>query len=143
MIKQVNVFVENRQGRVCDVIEILAQKGVNILTLSIADTTDYGVMRLIVDKPYTAQKAISEAGFIAKVTHVIAVKVDHTPGEPAKLLKVLKDCGQSVAYLYAFCVKNGDEPIIVIRPTHREPALKALADAGIETITIEQELSEE
>ena len=84
MIKQVNVFVENRQGRVCDVIEILAQKGVNILTLSIADTTDYGVMRLIVDKPYTAQKAISEAGFIAKVTHVIAVKVDHTPGELAK-----------------------------------------------------------
>lgn len=139
MIKQVNVFVENRQGRVCDVIEVLAREGINILTLSIADTTDYGVMRLIVDKPYSAQKAIMAAGFIAKVTHVIAVAVDHTPGELAKLLKILRDCGQSVEYLYAFCVEKGNEPIIVIRPTHREPAVKALEANDINLITIEQE----
>lgn len=138
-IKQLSVFVENKHGRACDIMETLSENGINILTLSIADTTDFGIMRLIVDKPTLAQKVISEAGVIVKTTRVIAVPVDHTPGELTKILQILRDNDLSVEYLYAFCVEEHSNPIIVLRPTHREPALKALIAAGIEPITIEQE----
>ena len=138
-IIQLSVFVENKHGRACDIMEILSANGINILTLSIADTTDFGVMRLIVDKPELAKKVITEAGVICRTTRVIAVPVDHTPGELTKLLKILKDADLSVEYLYAFCVEEHSKPIIVLRPTRREPALKALIAAGIEPVTIEQE----
>lgn len=138
-IKQLSVFVENKHGSACDIMEILSNNGINIYTLSIADTTDFGVMRLIVDKPTLAQKVISEAGVIVKTTRVIAVPVDHTPGELTKILKILKEHDLSVEYLYAFCVEEQNEPIIVLRPTHREPAVKALIAHGINPVTIEQE----
>ena len=138
-IIQLSVFVENKHGRACDIMEILSANNINILTLSIADTTDFGVMRLIVDKPELAKKVITEAGVICRTTRVIAVPVDHTPGELTKLLQILKDADLSVEYLYAFCVEEHNKPIIVLRPTHREPALKALIAAGIEPVTIEQD----
>ncbi len=138
-IKQLSVFVENKHGRACDIMETLSENGINIHTLSIADTTDFGIMRLIVDKPTLAQKVISEAGVIVKTTRVIAVPVDHTPGELTKILQILRENDLSVEYLYAFCVEEHNKPIIVLRPTHREPALKALIAAGIEPVTIEQE----
>ncbi len=138
-IKQLSVFVENKHGSACDIMEILSANSINILTLSIADTTDFGIMRLIVDKPALAEKVIRDAGVVCRTTRVIAVAVDHTPGELTKILQVLKCADLSVEYLYAFCVEEHSKPIIVLRPTHREPALKALTVAGFEIITIDQE----
>ncbi|MBR3995323.1 MAG: acetolactate synthase [Clostridia bacterium] len=114
-IKQLSVFVENKFGRVSDICNVLAENHINMSALSIADTSEFGVARIIVDKPEEAKKVLSQSGVIVKVTDVIGVAIDDKPGGLAAVLDLLKEGKVSVEYMYAFLPKMRDHAMVVMK----------------------------
>ena len=114
-LKQLSIFVENKHGRLAEITGLLTKHEIDIRALSIADTTDYGILRLIVDKPDKAKKALQEEGFTVSLTNVIAVAIDDTPGALANVVKVLCDHEIGIEYVYAFlnqiCSKGMSEHV--------------------------------
>ena len=138
-MKQLSVFVENRPGRVADVIEILAANKINIRALSIADTEEFGVMRLVVDRPTLAQEKIAESGVIVRVNQVLSLPIPDVPGGLSHVLNLLRDGNVSIEYLYAFCMKEQDNALVVLRADDPSHAKAVLAADGILPFEIEQE----
>lgn len=138
-MKQLSVFVENQPGRVADIIEILAQNNINIRALSIADTEEFGVMRLVVDQPTLAQEKIAETGVIVRVNHVLSIPIPDVPGGLSHVLNILREGGVSIEYLYAFCMKEQDNALVVLRVDDRSRADEVLAAHGLEPFELEQE----
>lgn len=129
-VKQISVFLENKSGRLVEVSRILASHGVNIRALSIAETADYGVLRLIVNDPDLAQARLREAGFAVSETDVIAVEIPDVPGGLGKALEPLQDASVNVEYLYSFVEKSGESAIVVFRVEDTDGAIKALEKSG-------------
>ena len=115
LIKQISVFVENKQGRLHMLTEVLAKEGIDLKAMTIADTTDFGIMRCIVADPEKTLKVIQENNFTATITEVIAVEVPDVPGGLSTILKLLDDSGISVEYLYSFVRKHKDNALIIFR----------------------------
>ena len=134
-LKQLTVFVENKQGSLVDITDTLATNNVNLRALSIADTQDFGLLRLIVNDNDTASAALQEKGYILKITEVIGVKIGDQPGKLSKALSVLAEAGVNVEYLYAFMARTERHAYVVLRPTDNAAAEKALEDAGFHLIT--------
>lgn len=134
MVKQLSVFLENKEGRLADVTRALAESGINIRALSIADTTDFGILRLIVDDPEWANKVLSQSGFTVSIREVLAVGVPDKPGGLASVTECLYAAGVVVEYMYAFLGKNGDHALVLLKVSDSEKALKALAAGNIEVI---------
>ncbi len=130
LIKQISVFVENKEGRLAEITETIAKAGVDIRALSIADTTDFGILRLIVDKPQETEKVLKDAGFTVSVTNVIAVGIDDVPGGFAKPMRVLADAHIDVEYMYAFISRDTKKAYVILRVNDNDTAIKALEDAG-------------
>ena len=105
IIKQLSIFVENKQGRLAYITEILSNAGANIRALSIADTTDFGILRLIVDKPDEAAAKLKQSGITVSVTNVIAIGIDDVPGAFSKPMKILADAGASESYICTLLLK--------------------------------------
>ncbi len=137
-VSQITVFLENKQGRLADVTEALAEHDVNIRAASIADTIDYGLLRLIVSDPVRARQALMERGFTASETEVLAVEVEDRPGGLAKIIRCLADQGVNIEYLYAFVGKSGENAIVVLRSEDTESARTRLVDAGMTLLSGEQ-----
>jgi hypothetical protein len=137
-IKQISVFLENRKGRLWEALDTLAAAKINIRTLSIADTSEFGILRLIVPDPDKAAKALEKANFTVRENNVIAVGVPDRPGGLASVLKVLSDADINVEYLYAFAEKNGDHAVVVIRTEKNDAGIKALKEAGVAILTPKQ-----
>ena len=135
MLKQLTVFVENKQGTLVDITDTLATNGVNLRALSIADTQDFGLLRLIVNDNETAASALQEKGYILKITDVIGVKIGDQPGKLSKALSVLAETGVNVEYLYAFMARTQKHAYVVLRPTDNAAAEKALEENGFHLIT--------
>ena len=131
MVKQVSVFLENANGRLFEVSNTLAKKGININGISLADTTDFGILRLIVNDPYETVKILKESSFVVELTEVIAMRVADKPGAMAQAFQLLNDAGVSVEYLYAVNKEKGESAILVLRTEEHETACKVLADGGI------------
>ena len=123
-MKQLSVFIENRHGRLGDVLDVIKESNVNILSLSLADTTEYGLLRLIVDKPENAKDALSKAGFSAMLTDVVIIKIPHTPGSLQNMLKIVVEKEINVEYMYGLTTE-GDEASIVIKTNDLEKACEA------------------
>ena len=134
-LKQLTVFVENKQGTLVDITDTLATNGVNLRALSIADTQDFGLLRLIVNDNDTAATALKEKGYVLKVTEVVGVKIGDQPGKLSKALSVLAEAGVNVEYLYAFMARTERHAYVVIRPTDNAAAENALEAAGFHLIT--------
>ena len=130
-IKQLSIFVENKHGRLEAIIDALGKNGVNISALSIADTTDFGILRLIVDDTEKAKKTINDIGVIAKVTDVIAVYIDDRTGGLASVLKVVSDGGVSIEYMYAFLGRTEGKALMVLKADDEAKAEKILTENGI------------
>ena len=130
-IKQVSIFIENKAGKMAEVLDILAKNNIDISALSIADTEDYGILRLIVDSPDKACDILKENGFIVKLTDVLAVAIEDKPGALSKPLVALKDKDIEISYLYAFVAKNTDNAIVVIKSSDPENAAKTLEEHSI------------
>lgn len=130
-VKQLSVFLENRPGTLAELTAVLAGKGVNLRALSIADTQDFGVVRIITADPLSALAELSAEGYICKLSDVLAVSVDDQAGALDKILQVLDDAGTSVEYLYASLSPEAGRAFLIIRVRDTEAAEAALAAAGI------------
>ncbi|HSO25163.1 MAG TPA: ACT domain-containing protein [Methanobacteriaceae archaeon] len=136
-LKQISVFLENKEGRLKKAISILSQASINIRALSIADTSEFGILRLIVPEPELAQEKLEENNFVVKVNEVIAVEVPDKPGGLDSILTILYNAKINVEYLYAFVEKNEDKAIVVIRTENIDEGIKALEDSDINVMSAE------
>ncbi len=137
-IKQLSIFVENKHGRLEAIIDALGKNGVNISALSIADTTDFGILRLIVDDTEKAKKTLNEIGVIAKVTDVIAVYIDDRTGGLASVLKVVSNGGVSIEYMYAFLGRTEGKALMVLKADDEVKTEKILTENGIKLAASEE-----
>jgi hypothetical protein len=132
--EQISIFLENKSGRLAEVTGILAEAGVNIRALSLADTSDFGVLRLIVDNNPKAKEALKTHGFTVGKTNVIAVEVPDRPGGLHNILEVLRKGKVNVEYMYAFVRQSGDNAIMIFRFDNTDEAMKLLDQNGVKMI---------
>ena len=130
-IKQLSVFIENKAGRLSEILNVLSENNINISAMSIAETTDFGVLRMIVDDPDAAKAKLRESGVMVKTTDVIGMVLDDTPGAMAKAITLLSENDIMVEYSYAFLSSNNKSALIVVRTNLPEKTEKVLLDAGI------------
>ena len=128
-VEQIAVFLENKSGRLAEITGILAGNEINIRALSVADTADFGILRLIVDKVDLAQKVLKKSGFTVGKTNVIAVEVPDRTGGLAGVLKVVEAAGLNVEYMYAFVNKSGENAVLIFRFDDMDKAIDALQKA--------------
>ena len=133
VISQLSVFLENKSGRLAEVLEVLGNEDLRITALSVADTNEFGILRLIVSDTDKARVALREHNFTVNVTEVISVMVPDQARHYAKVLKVLSDINISVEYTYGF--PHGKEAVIVLRCSNNEEAVKALENKNIELLS--------
>ena len=134
-IKQLTVFVENKQGTVVSVTETLSKHNINLRALSIAETQDFGILRLIVNDEETAEKILKEEGYLIKITDVVGVKIGDEAGKLSEALKVLDDNKINMEYLYAFMARTEKHAYVVIRVEDNTAAEAVLTDAGFKLVT--------
>lgn len=133
-VEQISIFLENQSGRLAEVTGILADAGVNIRALSLADTSDFGVLRLLVDDNEKAKAALKEKGFTVGKTNVVAVAVPDQPGGLHKILDGLRRGGVNVEYMYAFVRQSGRNAVMIFRFDNTDEALRVLGEAGISVL---------
>lgn len=131
LIKQLSVFVENKPGRLAAVIEALGNNGINMSALSLADTSEYGILRVIVDNPEAASELLKKIGVVVKITTVLAVPMDDTPGGLSKILDIFLKNEINVDYMYAFVGKAANKAVMVVKVSDVKKAEDALQNAGI------------
>ena len=134
-IKQLTVFVENRQGRVVSITKSLSANNINLRALSIAETEDFGILRLIVNDQETAMKTLSNEGYLIKETDVVGVKISDEPGKLTAALEVLDNEKINVEYLYAFMARTERHAYVVLRVEDNMAAENALVAAGFKLVT--------
>ena len=134
-LKQLTVFVENRQGSVVSVTDTLAAHNVNLRALSIAETEGFGILRLIVDDEEAAEKVLAGEGYLIKITEVVGVKIGDAPGKLSYVLRTLADAGINMEYLYAFMARTERHAYVVLRVENNAETEKVLEDAGLHIIT--------
>jgi hypothetical protein len=137
-VKQISVFLENKSGRLLDVTRALGDSGVNIRAMCVADTSDFGVVRLIVDDPEKAHEGLKGSGFTVKETTVIAVEVEDVPGGLGAVMKPLVEQEMNIEYLYCFLEKAAEKAIVIIRVEEAEQAIGALKVSGFRVISAEE-----
>ncbi|HBR03357.1 MAG TPA: acetolactate synthase [Ruminiclostridium sp.] len=133
LVKQVSVFLQNKSGRLAEVSRILGQKEIDIRALSIADTAEYGILRLIVNKPEEAVDALTEHGFSVRTTDVIAIAISDQPGGLSRPLEILERNQIGIEYTYAFLGhKSAGKAIVILRVEETKKAIEILVQEGIE-----------
>ena len=134
-IKQLTVFVENKQGTVVSITDTLSKHNINLRALSIAETQDFGILRLIVNDEETAEKILKEEGYLIKITEVVGVKISDEAGKLSEALKVLDDNKINMEYLYAFMARTEKHAYVVLRVEDNKKAEDALLGADFHLIT--------
>jgi hypothetical protein len=137
IIKQVSVFLENKSGRLSEVTEILGNAGINISAFTIADTSDFGILRLIVSDPDKARDVLKQNAFSVQTTDVLLAKTPNKPGSLTRLLKIITEGGSFIEYMYAFSMGD-DAAIIVIRPTNIQKCMQILIGHKDEFLLIDE-----
>lgn len=132
-VKQISVFVQNEKGALAEVLKEIAAGGIELRALSIADTNDFGILRIITNDEAKTEKLLKDSGYICNVTDVVAACVDDKPGALAKEMAVLTEAGVEVEYLYAF-VTAGNEACVVLRVNDTKLAEDTLASAGVKLL---------
>lgn len=133
-VKQVSVFIENKKGRLANLTKILAEHSIDMYALSLADTTDFGILRILTNKPEEAKEVLRENGFVVKTTQVIAISMENVPGGLAKILTALDEKEIGVEYMYAFVGKKSHEAFGVLRVDDEERANDALKAIGVKIL---------
>ena len=130
-VQQISIFIENKSGRLAEVARVLGDKGVNIRALSLADTSDFGILRLIVDNTDLAKDTLKDGGFTVSKTEVVAVEVPDQPGGLSTILGVLDAAQVNVEYMYAFVERNAGNAVIIFRFDETDSAISTLQEKGI------------
>lgn len=134
-IKQLSLFLENKPGHLLEITRTLARAGINITTLSLADTQQFGIVRLIIKEWEKAQRVLEDAGFVTNIRDVIAVSVSDTPGGLARLLEILSGVDVNIEYMYAFTTRCHGQAVLIFRFDDPDLAIKALQDAQCDPLT--------
>ncbi len=136
-IKQLSVFIENREGRLQEVLDVLKKSDINIVSLSLADTSDYGLLRLLVTKPEEGKAALLENGFSAMLTDVLGIRLRHRVGQLQELLEVICKSHINIEYMYALSTGT-DDASIVIKTSDLEKAAALLQETDVELVKAEE-----
>jgi hypothetical protein len=137
-LQQLSLFLENRPGRLGAPLEAIAAEGINILTLSLADTEQFGILRLIVREWGQARRLLEQAGWVVNLTEVVAVDVLDRPGGLAAALKVIEGAGLNIEYMYAFSLRRADKAILIFRFEDPDRAVEVLQGAGLHVVDSEE-----
>ena len=129
--KQISVFLENTTGRLSKVTQTLANGGINLRAISIADTADFGILRLIVDKTDEAIKALSNAGFTTKLTDVAAVEIEDVPGSLARLMEIFQLSNVNIEYLYASLESQKGKAVVIFKLQDHAMGMQIIKDNGL------------
>ena len=135
--KQLSVFIENRKGRLSEVLDVLKENNVNILSMSLADTAEYGLLRLIVNNPSVAKDALSKKGFSSLLSDVIIIKIPHVSGSLQNLLKVVEQGDVNVEYMYALSIDK-EKAYVVLKASDLLKAEELLKEQGVNTLSPEE-----
>lgn len=133
-VEQISIFIENKSGRLAEVSGVLGDAGVNIRALSLADTSDFGILRLIVNDTDKAFKVLREQNFTVNITEVIGVEVPDSPGGLSSILQILDKNNVNVEYMYAFVERSGDNAVIIFRFDNVDEAITVLTNNKIKII---------
>ena len=136
-LTQISVFLENKEGRLFDICSLLGENDVNIRALNIAETSDYGILRMVVDKPEQALAVMKQNNIVASLTDVVGVEVEDRPGGLVEVLKILRENQINVEYMYGFFEKLTDCALLVFRFDNTAKATEILKDNGINIIASE------
>ncbi|HET6420314.1 MAG TPA: ACT domain-containing protein [Geobacteraceae bacterium] len=133
-VEQISIFIENKSGRLAEVARILGEAGVNIRALSLADTSDFGILRLIVNDREKAKQILKENGFTVSKTEVVAIEVPDRPGGLSEILDTLDGASINVEYMYAFVERCGENAVIIFRFDETEKAITTLTEKGFNVL---------
>ncbi len=137
-VQQISVFIENQPGKLAEFAELLGREGIDLVALSIADTTNFGILRCIVCDVERAARVINDAGYTARITDVLAASVPDKPGGMAMAVRALTDAHISIEYLYSFVRNAGSNALLILRVEDLERAARVLEEKGVSLITQEQ-----
>ena len=137
-LEQISVFMENRPGSLADITGVLARADINIRALSLADTADFGILRLVVNQPDRARRALKDGGFTVGTTTVLALEIPDRPGGLGRILQILATAAINVEYMYAFVQKSGENAVVIFRFDEPDRAARALQEAGVRVLSGDQ-----
>lgn len=137
-IRQISIFIENRPGRLAAVTQLLGDAGIDIRSLSLADTQDFGILRLIVNKPDMAIGVLKDAGCTITVTNVVGVKIPDRPGGLAEILQILNRADVNVEYMYAFVNRSSDRADVIFRMDNEEKGLRVLQENEVAILSCDE-----
>lgn len=136
LAKQLTVFIENRTGRLCEVLNVLKENNVNILSLSLADTTEFGLLRLIVDNPVLGKEKLSEGGFSSLLSDICIITIPHKSGSLQELLGLVDKAGVNIEYMYGLSIES-DQAYVALKASNIEKLGNILAENNIKTLCCE------
>lgn len=139
-IQQLSIFMENRSGRLAKIATTLGNAGVNIRAMSLADTSDFGILRLIVSDIETARNVLQDQGFMIRLSEVLAVAVPDMPGALGNLLSIAEHAGLNVEYMYAFVEKSADEAVLIFSFDDTDRAIDTMLENDIKVLKAERVL---
>lgn len=134
LVQQLSIFLENKSGRLAEVTEALGKSGINIRAMSIPDTSDFGILRIIVNQPRAAAQVLGNAGFTVSLTDVIAVEVEDKPGGLARVLKVLQSAAVNIEYMYAFVAKSSNNALVVLKVEQIDETVTLLTNNNVRVL---------
>ena len=134
IIKQISIFLENVSGRLAEVTRILAKSGINLRAMTIADTADFGILRIVADKPDTALKALTDAGFTAKETEVLAVEDEDKPGGLAHVMEIFRKNKVNIEYLYVSLEKNKEKAVVIFKVEDIKHGIKIVEENKLKPV---------
>ncbi len=137
-VKQIAVFLENKSGRMAEITSVLARNGINIRAMSLADTADFGILRLIVNDTDNAKQILKDNGFTVGMTEVLVIEVVDKPGGLASVLQTIKENDLNIEYMYAFTQKSGETGLIIFRFDEIDNAITALSKSGVRILSGEE-----
>ena len=138
LVKQINVFIENSFGRLAEVTKTLGKANIDIRALFVADGSDYGILRMILDKPEEAVQVLTEAGFTVSMTPVLAIAIPDRAGTLDQALAEFSKTGESMEYIYGFVGRASSDAVMVIRVQNFEPVIQKFEEAGIRILSPEE-----
>lgn len=138
MAQQISVFIENTRGRLREITKLLKDDRIDIKAITIADTPDFGVVRMITDNNQNALKILKDGGFTTRTTDVVAVKIENKPGSLFNVLSVLEKQNVDIEYLYSYAASPHEQAILIFRFDDNEAAQKALSDSNIAILSMEE-----
>jgi hypothetical protein len=137
-IQQLSIFVENKSGRLAEITEVLAAANIDIRAISVADTSDFGILRLIVNKPTEAVEVLKQAGLTVSLTSVIGMGIDDKPGEFSKAMRLLADHSIGIEYMYAFISRESGKAFVILRVEESDKAIDVLHQSGVMILTAQE-----